>query len=48
MFTGAPSPLVQYRLAPQHPSPAALLDIMLIYISLLYPPADSYHDPFEA
>ena len=47
-LTGARCLSVQYRLAPQNPFPAALLDVMLVYLSLLYPPADSYHDPVEA
>lgn len=35
---------VGYRLAPQNPFPAALLDVLIAYLSLLYPPADSYHE----
>lgn len=38
---------VGYRLAPQHPFPAALLDILIAYLSLLYPPGDSYHEPIN-
>ena len=48
MLTGARCLSVQYRLAPQDPFPAALLDVMLSFLSLLYPPGDSYHDPVEA
>ena len=40
---------VRYRLAPQNPFPAALLDAFIAYLSLLYPsPADSFHDPVPA
>ena len=34
---------VRYRLAPQAPFPAALLDSLLAYLSLLYPPEGSWH-----
>lgn len=36
---------VRYRLAPQHPFPAALLDALVSYLTLLYPPPDAYHEP---
>ena len=36
-----------YRLAPQNPFLAALLDILVAYLSLLYPPANSYHEPVQ-
>ena len=36
---------VGYRLAPQHPFPAAILDTLLVYMSLLYPPPGSPHKP---
>lgn len=39
---------VRYRLAPQHPFPAALLDVLTTYLSLLYPPPDSFHGPIPA
>lgn len=35
----------RYRLAPQHPFPAALLDALVCYLSLLHPPPDAYHEP---
>jgi acetyl esterase/lipase len=36
---------VRYRLAPQNPFPAALLDALVSYFTLLYPPAGSFHQP---
>lgn len=39
---------VRYRLAPQNPFPAALLDALVVYLSLLYPPEGSLHDPVPA
>ncbi|KAL7788195.1 alpha/beta hydrolase fold domain-containing protein [Trichoderma ceciliae] len=35
---------VRYRLAPQDPFPSALLDALVSYLTLLYPPPDAYHD----
>ncbi|RFU80272.1 hypothetical protein TARUN_1948 [Trichoderma arundinaceum] len=35
---------VRYRLAPQEPFPSALLDALVSYFTLLYPPPDAYHD----
>lgn len=35
---------VRYRLAPQHPFPAALLDALVSYFTLLYPPPGSMHE----
>lgn len=42
--TGGRCYSVRYRLAPQHPFPAALLDALVSYLTLLYPPPDAYHD----
>ena len=39
---------VSYRLPPQNPFPAALLDIIITYLSLIYPPVGSYHSPVAA
>jgi len=36
---------VRYRLSPQAAFPAALLDALLAYLSLLYPPPGSLHEP---
>ncbi|UKZ53444.1 hypothetical protein TrVGV298_007236 [Trichoderma virens] len=38
---------VRYRLAPQHPFPSALLDALVSYFTLLYPPPDAYHEAVE-
>lgn len=35
---------VRYRLSPQGPFPAALLDGLLAYLTLLYPPQGSWHE----
>ncbi|OBT69362.1 hypothetical protein VE03_01043 [Pseudogymnoascus sp. 23342-1-I1] len=34
---------IRYRLAPQHPFPAPLIDALVAYLSLLYPPPGSLH-----
>jgi acetyl esterase/lipase len=39
---------VRYRLAPQNPFPAALLDSLMAYLGLLYPPVGSPHPPIPA
>jgi acetyl esterase/lipase len=39
---------IRYRLAPQGPFPAALLDALVAYLSLLYPPPGAFHDPVPA
>ena len=38
---------VRYRLAPQHPFPAALLDALVSYLALLYPPPESFHEAVD-
>lgn len=38
---------VAYRLAPQNPFPAALLDVFMAYTSLLSPPPGSLHGPVD-
>ena len=43
-LTGGRCYSVRYRLAPQHPFPAALLDALVSYLALLYPPPDAYHE----
>lgn len=35
---------VRYRLAPQNPFPTALLDALVSYFTLLYPPPDAFHE----
>ena len=35
----------RYRLAPQYPFPAALLDALVCYSSLLHPPPGAFHEP---
>lgn len=39
---------VRYRLAPKYPFPAALLDGLVAYLNLLYPPPGSFHEPIPA
>lgn len=47
-MTGGRCYSVRYRLAPQHPFPAALLDALISYLTLLYPPPDAYHEPVDS
>lgn len=44
-LTGGRALSIRYRLAPQNPFPAAILDALLSYLYLLYPPPGSFHDP---
>ncbi|PQE20483.1 hypothetical protein CJF30_00001806 [Rutstroemia sp. NJR-2017a BBW] len=36
--------VLEQRLAPQHPFPAPLIDLLVAYLSLLYPPKDAFHE----
>ena len=44
-LTGGRCFSVKYRLAPQNPFPAAILDVLVAYLSLLYPPSGAFHTP---
>ena len=46
--TGGRCLSVRYRLAPQNPFPAQLLDALISYLSLLSPPQGSFHEPVLA
>ncbi|KAL8680657.1 MAG: hypothetical protein Q9186_003142 [Xanthomendoza sp. 1 TL-2023] len=39
---------VRYRLSPQNPFPCALFDAFHAYLSLLFPPPESFHEPVAA
>ncbi|KAG5916479.1 hypothetical protein E4U53_004311, partial [Claviceps sorghi] len=43
-LTGGRAFSVRYRLAPQNAFPASLLDCLVAYMTLLYPPPGSFHD----
>ncbi|KAL2800975.1 Alpha/Beta hydrolase protein [Aspergillus keveii] len=43
--TGSPVLSVRYRLAPQNPFPAALVDALVAYLYLISPPPGSLHAP---
>ncbi|RYO80537.1 hypothetical protein DL764_009888 [Monosporascus ibericus] len=47
-LTGGRVYSVRYRLAPQHPFPSALLDALVSYFTLLYPPPGSLHEAVAA
>jgi acetyl esterase/lipase len=47
-LTGGRAMSVRYRLAPQNPFPAALLDAFVAYLSLLHPPAGAVYAPVPA
>ncbi|KAJ5644949.1 hypothetical protein N7507_010960 [Penicillium longicatenatum] len=47
-LTGAQALSVRYRLAPQNPFPAALVDALTAYLSLIHPPKGSFHEPVPA
>lgn len=38
----------EYRLSPQNPFPAALIDLFITYLSLLYPSESALHTPVSA
>ena len=40
--------LPRYRLAPQGPFPAAVIDALVSYLFLLYPPPGAFHSPVPA
>ncbi|KXJ86296.1 acetyl-hydrolase-like protein [Microdochium bolleyi] len=44
-LTGGRVYSVRYRLAPQNPFPAAVLDALVSYLTLLYPPPGAVHEP---
>ncbi|KAK3381362.1 alpha/beta hydrolase fold-domain-containing protein [Podospora didyma] len=43
-LTGGRCYSVRYRLAPQNPFPAALMDGLASYLALLYPPPEAFHE----
>lgn len=47
-LTGGRCFSVRYRLAPQNPFPAGLLDALVAYLSLISPPPGALHDPVPA
>ncbi|KAK3402112.1 alpha/beta hydrolase fold-domain-containing protein [Sordaria brevicollis] len=45
--TGGRCYSVRYRLAPQNPFPAAVMDALVSYLGLLYPPPDAFHEAVQ-
>ena len=39
---------IRYRLAPANPFPGPILDTLVAYVSLLYPPPGAHHNPVSA
>lgn len=46
-LTGGRCYSVRYRLAPQHPFPAAVTDALASYLTLLHPPPGAFHSPVK-
>ncbi|KAK0629093.1 alpha/beta hydrolase fold-domain-containing protein [Bombardia bombarda] len=46
-LTGGRCYSVRYRLAPQHAFPAALIDALASYLTLLYPPPGAFHEAVQ-
>lgn len=46
-ITGGRAFSVRYRLVPQSPFPTSLLDCLIAYLMLLYPPPGAFHDPVK-
>ena len=46
-LTGGRCYSVRYRLAPQDPFPSAVLDALVSYLTLLYPPPGAFHEPVQ-
>jgi acetyl esterase/lipase len=46
-ITGGRAFSVRYRLVPQSPFPGSLVDCLIAYLTLLYPPPQSFHEPVK-